>query len=783
MSALRTHYVEISQHTDNSDGSLSVTAIARRSGIMRYRSDSGDRLEFVPPELIDARDDQGRPVMGMLAGAPNTNEHPAQIIRYSTDSRKAVQVGKVNEEIHIFNDADGERSVKVRFDVSDPETIADIRSGRKKGVSLGYLCNVIKEDGEYKGQTYTHKQAMPFTIDHLAIVANPRNPGALITRFDSDDVAVISMDTARSPIEVIRVDGCCAACSAKSDDDEDEEQETKKKKVKTDAEDVSMIPVTFHHSTIPVSTSDLQIMIEGGIVQPVRFDDRDFFVSMDIALDLHNDAFLGGACGPGWEGTRGNCQRKKRNIGAIARKVGAAALVGGAAVYLGNKIAKNPKKAAAVGAAAVGAGVLFRRIANERAAKAKEKSLKLMHQNIQKNRDKSIEAMGQNIQKNKDKSIEAMGQNIKRNRLSGTAQARREKKRSPRVTADSTESDRNDAFPNRLKTTQTGGRCGRGWIGVKGRCRRGTLAKEDQEKAVRLTRKKATKTDETRKRRLSSETMSDLAGKKEDYGLNRGNDQHDRITSKLNPKEKASSYLEQTMTWGSIKGIAKASGMSESQAKKWVDDGISSGHLREGKGDRAKPYEEVTITQEKADLMKSRGYPIKAGTTRVPLSNFKGEYALNEKGSKQIQKRYKEVKAKDNLEQAPIRARERMRLQAINASQDRIRKEKSQAKKDSIHNDGPIVGGRCGPGWEGSKGNCSRTKRSSGQFAKTVGKAVLIAGAAGAAAYAGSRIAKNPKKAAAIGAAAIGVGLLARRSIRSMKARKAPSHRQLDLFG
>ena len=298
MSALRTHYVEISQHTDNSDGSLSVTAIARRSGIMRYRSDSGDRLEFVPPELIDARDEQGRPVMGMLAGAPNTNEHPAQIIRYSTDSRKAVQVGKVNEEIHIFNDADGERSVKVRFDVSDPETIEDIRSGRKKGVSLGYLCNVVREDGEYRGQKYTHKQAMPFSIDHLAIVANPRNPGALITRFDSDDIAVISMDATRSPLEVIRVDSCCAACSAKSDD-EDEEQEMKKKEVKTDAEEMPMIPVTFQHSTIPVSTSDLLAMIKGGIVQPIRLDNRDFFVSMDLAIDLHNDALLGGSCGPG----------------------------------------------------------------------------------------------------------------------------------------------------------------------------------------------------------------------------------------------------------------------------------------------------------------------------------------------------------------------------------------------------------------------------------------------------------------------------------------------------
>ena len=336
MSALRTHYVEISQHTDNSDGSLSVTAIARRSGIMRYRSDSGDRLEFVPPELIDARDDQGRPIMGMLAGAPNTNEHPAQVIRYSTDSRKAVQVGRVNEEIHIFNDADGERSVKVRFDVEDPETIADIRSGRKKGVSLGYLCNVIKEDGEYKGQKYTHKQAMPFTIDHLAIVANPRNPGALITRFDSDDVAVMSMDSARSPIEVIRVDGCCAACS----ESEEEEHKSKKKSRKKDSEDSmnNNVAINFPDEVIYAPSDVVESLWAEGSVDRIRLDGEDFFASSDLCLTMESLGMIrfdeahfdNGTCGRGWLGMLGKCKRAAPSegegpgggAGGVLKKVG-----------------------------------------------------------------------------------------------------------------------------------------------------------------------------------------------------------------------------------------------------------------------------------------------------------------------------------------------------------------------------------------------------------------------------------------------------------------------------
>lgn len=318
MSALRTQYVGISQHFDNADGTLTVEAIARRSGTMRYRSDSGDRIEFVPPSLIDARDDQGRPIMGMLAGAPNTNEHPAQIIRYSTDSRKAVQVGKVKEEIHIFNDSDGERAVKVRFDVSDPQTIDDIKSGRKKGVSLGYLCNVVREDGEYKGVRYTHRQAEPFSIDHLAIVSNPRNPGAVITRFDSNDVAFTS-DEARS-IDVVRVDACCAACSG----EEEEEPKPKKKKIKADsaeAEPMTLpIPVFFPNAVHHLSIEQAQGLWQDGSIDRVRMDGGEYFLSADMAMALahecaiREDAFVkkegvakgGGKCGRGWVGVKGS---------------------------------------------------------------------------------------------------------------------------------------------------------------------------------------------------------------------------------------------------------------------------------------------------------------------------------------------------------------------------------------------------------------------------------------------------------------------------------------------
>lgn len=410
MTALRTQYVNLTSHADNADGTLTVTAIARRSGIMKYRSDSGDRFEFVPPDLFDALDSEGKPAIGRMAGLPVTNEHPPQLIRYDAGKRKAFEVGTSRNTLHVYNDSDGERVVEIKFDVSDPATIEDIRSGRKRGISMGYTCKVVREDGEYKGVPYTHRQSEPIEYDHKAVVANPRNPGALITRFDSEDIAVMAVEDARSPFEVIRVDACCAACDGQgkpgcSDDIEPDEPKTKKKKAKTDAEDLLMIPVTFQNSTISVQESALQSMIDDGLIQPIRFDGRDFYVSMDVAIDMRNDGIIGGACGPGWEGTRGNCKRKKRNLGSIARNVGGAVLVGGAAAYLGSKIAKNPKKAAVIGAAALGAGMLVRRnvkramkgwdqdMQNSRAAKARKISLDPPSQISQNDRAAKVKSL------------------------------------------------------------------------------------------------------------------------------------------------------------------------------------------------------------------------------------------------------------------------------------------------------------------------------------------------------------------------------------------------------
>jgi hypothetical protein len=369
MSALRIQYSPIKIHQD-SDGVMVVEAVARHSGVLKYRSDSGDRLELVSEELMLARDSDGVPALAWLANAPTSNEHPPQIIRYDEKSREAKQVGEVHKEIHILKDSKGVHKAIVKFDVTDPVTQQEIRDGKKKGVSLGYMCGVRKEDGEWNGQKYTHVQEMPLKIDHLAIVANPRAPEALITRFDSEDAGDVAWSVAEeSPvasIEIIHVDACCAACEApKSTKKVDEPEPGIKKtpKPKKDS-DEQMTTATLERSDAPSATT--QIMFRSGVVnvpdelltslhadgvlELVELNGLEFLVGGDFATDLRNDGLIDhedANCDKsrGWYpgGKNGKCQRPPK--GANTKAGAAKAAAGGASLKKFGKANLNAKNA------------------------------------------------------------------------------------------------------------------------------------------------------------------------------------------------------------------------------------------------------------------------------------------------------------------------------------------------------------------------------------------------------------------------------------------------------
>lgn len=252
-------------HFDDKGDRLLVTGVARHAGILKYRSDSGERYEFVPPSFNAALDSNGFPYIGQLGGAIATREHPPCLISHDADLRERYQVGEVQPQVKVYKDG----KVEVTVEVYDAATIDDIKSGRKRGFSCGYQTNVVQQDGEWNGQRYTHVQSEPVKFDHLAIVGHPRAPEALITRVDSD---------------TRHADGFEVAWSADSFEE---------------------------NSMSALSLDRLDGAMDSAIAPALQ------------ALLSHMDKGGTGPCGKGWVGTKPNCKRppKGANTKSGASKV------------------------------------------------------------------------------------------------------------------------------------------------------------------------------------------------------------------------------------------------------------------------------------------------------------------------------------------------------------------------------------------------------------------------------------------------------------------------------
>ena len=162
---------------------MKVTAIARHPGVLQYRDGTGVRGELVTPFFLRKLDSEGLPIIRKIAGIPVTNEHPSFLFKYRADAVDELKKGEVGPKIHVFKDG----ATETTFETWDSDLQNGIRSGEKKGVSLGYEVGTVPVQGNWDGMPYQFEQSEPFYADHLAVVANPRARGALIKRFDSED--------------------------------------------------------------------------------------------------------------------------------------------------------------------------------------------------------------------------------------------------------------------------------------------------------------------------------------------------------------------------------------------------------------------------------------------------------------------------------------------------------------------------------------------------------------------------------------------------------------------
>ena len=166
------------------EGFLKADAIVTRTGIFEYRNADGSvRLELRDPK--DVFNTDSLESMKML---PITNGHPAEKL-VTSENAKVLQVGHTGESIN----ADGS-FVVTSLKVTDAKAIADIKSGKRRELSLGYTVDVIAEDGIHEGKPYTHKQAN-IRYNHLAIVDRARAGSDARIHLDANDAQEIETET------------------------------------------------------------------------------------------------------------------------------------------------------------------------------------------------------------------------------------------------------------------------------------------------------------------------------------------------------------------------------------------------------------------------------------------------------------------------------------------------------------------------------------------------------------------------------------------------------------
>lgn len=161
------------------EGYLRGDAVVTRTGVFAYRNEDGTtRRELRHPD--DVYEAESLSTIKMI---PVTDGHPGELV--TAENANALAKGQTGENIRI----DG-RFVIAPLTVTHADMITSIEDGKSE-LSLGYMVDVVEEDGEYNGEPYTHRQRN-IRYNHLAIVDRARAGAA--ARLNMDGAAVQESD-------------------------------------------------------------------------------------------------------------------------------------------------------------------------------------------------------------------------------------------------------------------------------------------------------------------------------------------------------------------------------------------------------------------------------------------------------------------------------------------------------------------------------------------------------------------------------------------------------------
>jgi hypothetical protein len=173
MSEIRYDSVKLPKMSLNAEGFLKGKAPVSRTGVLKYtKFDGSYTLELRHPEHVFNADS-----LESLKMRPISEEHAGGLI--SVDNIKETQKGYIGETV----EQQGNLLVSSMV-ITDKSLINKIKTGIKNQLSAGYTCDVIKEDGVYNGEKYTHIQTN-IRYNHVTVTGAGRAGAEVAIRTDS----------------------------------------------------------------------------------------------------------------------------------------------------------------------------------------------------------------------------------------------------------------------------------------------------------------------------------------------------------------------------------------------------------------------------------------------------------------------------------------------------------------------------------------------------------------------------------------------------------------------
>lgn len=161
------------------EGYIRANAVATRTGVFLYQNPDGTiRRELRHPDDVFSKES-----LDSLKMIPVTNGHPEAML-VNAENAKDLSIGNTGEEITI----DGAHLMTTLV-ITHKDGVDSVDAGRKE-LSLGYMLELEKAEGEYNGERYDYRQRN-IRYNHLAIVDRARAGSAASLNIDSSDAMQI----------------------------------------------------------------------------------------------------------------------------------------------------------------------------------------------------------------------------------------------------------------------------------------------------------------------------------------------------------------------------------------------------------------------------------------------------------------------------------------------------------------------------------------------------------------------------------------------------------------